>query len=196
MMEERAETVGGAHGRPLLVGVIGSDDHSGEEITAAAIEAAEQLGRRVADLGAVVISGGRGGIMEAASRGAYRAGGVVVGLLPGFDRSDANAFLTLPLCTGMGAVRNHLTIAASDVVVMIAGSTGTLNEATIAYGQKPLIVVTGTGGWSDRLREMLYRGLHFDQRGSATVSFVPSAEEAVELAVSLAPEGTAVKHPS
>lgn len=79
-----------------------------------------------------------------------------------------------------------MTISASDVIIMIAGSTGTLNEATIAYGQKPLVVVTGTGGWSDRLRQTLYGGMHFDERSTATVQFAASAAEAVELAFSLA----------
>lgn len=193
MDRETVETVGGAPDRPLLVGVIGSDDHVGEEIGTSALAHAEELGRLLAGVGAVVISGGRGGIMEAVSKGAYVEGGLVVGLLPGFDRSDANRFLTLPLCTGMGAVRNHLTIAASDVVVMLAGSTGTLNEATIAYGKKPLIVVTGTGGWSDRLSEMLYEGLHFDRRATASVAFVSSPRDAVALAISFAPSGTAVR---
>ncbi len=124
--------------------------------------------------------------MEAASKGAHEAGGVVIGFLPGRTRQGANRYLTIPLCTGLGEIRSHLTISASDAVIMIAGSTGTLNEATIAYGQKPLIVIAGTGGWSDRLPQALHGGSHFDERASAIVHFVSSAAEAVELACSLA----------
>jgi uncharacterized protein (TIGR00725 family) len=110
---------------------------------------------------------------------------VVIGFLPGHTRQGANQYLTVPLCTGLGEIRSHLTVSASDAIIMIAGSTGTLNEATIAYTQKPLIVISGTGGWSDRLPHTLYGGLHFDERFTATVHFVPSAGQAIELAISL-----------
>jgi uncharacterized protein (TIGR00725 family) len=104
--------------------------------------------------------------------------------MPGLLRSEANEFVTIPLCTGLEGVRNHLTVRAADAVIMIAGSTGTLNEATIAYGAKPLVVIEGTGGWSDRLREILYEAAHFDVRGTAVVRFVRTAEDAVDLAIS------------
>ncbi len=82
-----------------------------------------------------------------------------------------------------GAIRNHLTITSSDAIIMIAGSTGTLNEATITYAKKPLIIITGTGGWSDRLASTLYAGAHFDERASASVRFVSTAREATEVAM-------------
>jgi len=147
---------------------------------------AVDIGRRIAEKGAVLITGGGAGIMEAASEGADGAGGIVIGLLPGRDRERANRYVTIPLSTGIGELRSHLTVSASDVIIMIAGSTGTLNEATIAYGQgKPLVVVTGTGGWSDRLPGALYKGAHFDQRGTTTVKFASSSEEATDLAFQL-----------
>jgi uncharacterized protein (TIGR00725 family) len=171
----------------LLIGVIGSDEHPGEPISAHARRVAVDIGRRIAEHGAVLISGGGAGIMEAASEGAYRAGGVVIGLLPGRDRERANQYVTIPLSTGLGEIRSYLTVSVSDAIIMIAGSTGTLNEATIAYGQgKPLVVVTGTGGWSDRLPSTLYEGAHFDQRATATVKFASSSEEAAVLAFRLA----------
>lgn len=167
-----------------IIGVIGSDDHDGvETISQHALEVAEEVGRLTAERGAVVISGGRGGVMLAVSRGAYKAGGIVVGLMPGFSRTEANPYVTLPLTTGLDSIRNHLTVRAADAVIMIAGSTGTLNEATITYGHKPLVIIEGTGGWSDRLREMLYEGAHFDLRASAEVRFVNTAAEAVEMAL-------------
>ena len=148
-----------------------------------AIEVAEEVGRLVAERAAVLVRGGRGGIMLAASRGAYQAGGIVMGLLPGLARSEANQYVTIPLCTGLGGIRNHLTVPAADAVIMIAGSTGTLNEATLSYGPKPLVVIEGTGGWSDRLRDLLYDAAHFDARGSAVIRFVSTAREAVDLAI-------------
>lgn len=168
---------------PVLIGVIGSDDHEGEAISDSALTVAEEVGRLIAEGGSILVSGGRGGVMLAASRGAREAGGIVVGFLPGLDRTDANPYVSIPLCTGLGPIRNHLTITASDAIIMIAGSTGTLNEATITYGKKPLIVVLETGGWADRLVSTLYDGVHFDERASASVRFVSTAQEAAEMAV-------------
>jgi uncharacterized protein (TIGR00725 family) len=174
----------------IIIGIIGMDFHGLQEpIPPKALKVAEQVGCLIAQRGAILITGGRGGIMEAASRGAHEAGGLVVGLLPGFSKNEANPYVSIPIVTGLGEMRNHLTIRASDAIIMICGSTGTLNEATIAYGQKPLIVVEGTGGWSDRLRQFLYEGHHFDERGTAEVFFVSDPEEAVFKAIELAKRG-------
>jgi uncharacterized protein (TIGR00725 family) len=171
------------HADKIIIGIIGMDDHGPEEpITDAATEAAETVGRLVAERGGILVSGGRGGIMEAVSRGASQAGGIVVGLMPSLSKSEANEYVTIPLATGLGEMRNHLTIRASDALIMISGSTGTLMEATISYHRKPLIVLEGTGGWSDRLRGTLYNGRHFDLRGNAEILYASSPEKAVDLA--------------
>jgi uncharacterized protein (TIGR00725 family) len=163
------------------------DDHgAAEPISPAALAAAEEVGRLLALRAAILVSGGRGGIMEAASKGACLAGGIVVGLLPSLSKREANPYVTVPLATGLGELRNHLTIRSSDAVIMISGSTGTLNEATITYHQKPLVVLEGTGGWSDRLRDIAYQGRHLDQRGSAVISFAATPADAVETALELA----------
>ena len=168
----------------IQIGIIGMDDHGPEEIIPPKVyETAESIGRLIAEQGATLISGGRSGIMEATSKGAYLAGGMVVGILPGYSKLEANPYVTIPITTGLGEIRNHLTIRASDAIIMISGSTGTLNEATIAFGHKPLIVLEGSGGWSDRLRNMLYHNKSFDQRGTAEVFFVNSPKEAVRMAL-------------
>jgi uncharacterized protein (TIGR00725 family) len=171
------------HADKIIIGIIGMDDHGPDEaITPEAAQAAETVGRLVAERGGIVVSGGRGGIMKAVSRGANLAGGIVVGLMPSRSKSEANEYVTIPLATGLGEMRNHLTIRASDAIIMISGSTGTLMEATISYHRKPLIVLEGTGGWSDRLRATLYNGRHFDARGNAEILFAPNPEQAVEIA--------------
>jgi hypothetical protein len=170
-----------------IIGVIGSDDHPGEPIAEEALATAREVGRLIATAGAVLVSGGRGGIMREASRGAFEAGGIVIGLLPSLDRGEANEFVTIPLATGFAGVRNHLTVRAADAVIMIAGSTGTLNEATITYARKPLVVIEGTGGWSDRLRSILYDGTSFDVRLTASVTFVNTAGAAVQAALEARP---------
>lgn len=181
------------HSEKVLIGVIGMDDHGDTDpITPAATEAAEEVGRLIAKRGGILISGGRRGIMESVSKGANEAGGIVVALLPSLSKSEANPYVTIPIATGLGEIRNHLTIRASDAIIMISGSTGTLMEATVSYSRKPLIVLEGTGGWSDRLKETLYDGRHFNLRHSAEVMFAKTPAEAVDLAFDWARRGVPV----
>ena len=93
---------------------------------------AEEVGRLLAEAGAVVVCGGRGGVMEAVSRGASEAGGVVVGVLPGLDRAEGNEWLTVALPTGMGELRNGLVVRAADAVIAVGGEYGTLSEVALA----------------------------------------------------------------
>ena len=88
-------------------------------------------------------------------------------------------------------MRNTLVVRAADAVIMISGGIGTLNELTIAYQDKPTVILEGTGGWSDRIREIAYRGKHLDESGSATLHFADTAQEAVDLALALAADPTA-----
>lgn len=93
---------------------------------------AEAVGRALAEAGAIVVTGGLGGVMEAASRGAADGGGITLGVLPGRDPSLANPWVTLPLATGMGESRNSLVVRAGEAVVSIGGSWGTLSEIALA----------------------------------------------------------------
>ncbi|MFN2520651.1 MAG: TIGR00725 family protein [Candidatus Limnocylindria bacterium] len=173
--------------RPFLITVIGkSAADPRDPVPLAALRAAEEVGRLCAERGAVVVSGGLSGVMEAVSRGAKEAGGLVVGILPGFEKRDANAYVDIALATGMGSMRNSLTVRVADAVIMISGGIGTLNELTIAYVDKPTVVLEGTGGWSDRIREVAYDGAHLDESRSATLHFASSASEAVDAALALA----------
>jgi hypothetical protein len=106
---------------------------------------AERVGRRVAQAGAVLLCGGLGGVMEAASRGATRAGGLVVGVLPGFARVDANRWVTVPIVTGMDQARNVILVRSCDVVIAIGGRYGTLSE--IALALKLGVPLVGLGTW-------------------------------------------------
>ncbi len=173
--------------RPLLVTVIGKSARDpGDPVPARAVAAAEEVGRLLAERGAVVVSGGLSGVMEAVSRGAKAAGGLVVGMLPGLDKRDANAYVDIAITTGMGWMRNTLTVRAADAVIMISGGIGTLNELTVAYEDKPTVVLEGTGGWSDRIREIAYEGKHLDEAHRATLHFASTPREAVDLALELA----------
>ncbi len=110
-----------------------------------ALETAFEVGRLIARAGAIVVCGGLGGVMEAASRGAREEGGFVVGILPGAAMTDANPWVDLPIATGLGYTRNALVILNADAVVAVDGEYGTLSE--IAYGKIHGKRVVGLGTW-------------------------------------------------
>ncbi len=93
---------------------------------------AEEVGRRIGERGGVLISGGLGGIMEAASKGAKRAGGVTVGILPGFSAEEANPYVDIPIVTGMSLARNLIIVQSSQAIIAIEGGYGTLSEVAFA----------------------------------------------------------------
>lgn len=107
------------------------------------LEAARTVGRTLAEHGAVVLTGGRGGVMEAAARGAREAGGLVVGVLP--DLSDGNPYLSVRIRTGMGHARNVILVQSADAVVAVGGEFGTLSELAIAL--KEGVAVTCYRSW-------------------------------------------------
>jgi uncharacterized protein (TIGR00725 family) len=123
-----------------LVGVVGSGDCDGE--TAAV---AEEVGRLLAEAGFGVVCGGLGGVMEAACRGALRAGGVTVGILPSSDPKSANPFVQVSIPSGMGEARNALVVRAAEALIAIGGGYGTLSEIALALKSgKPVV---GLGTW-------------------------------------------------
>lgn len=173
--------------RPLLITVIGKSARDPRDpVPPHALAAAEEVGRLIAEAGAVAVSGGLSGVMEAVSRGAKSAGGLVVGILPGFDKRDANPYVDIAITTGMGWMRNTLNVRAGDAVIMISGGIGTLNELTVAYEDKPTVVLEGTGGWSDRIRQFAFDGRHLDEGRRAALHFAATPAEAVALALRLA----------
>lgn len=115
-------------GTPLRVpiGVIGP-----REATQRQLAAALELGEWLARCGLVVLCGGRQGVMQAVCEGAARNGGVSVGLLPDTDPALANAFVTIPIATGIGEARNALIARASLCLVAIGDSYGTLSEMAL-----------------------------------------------------------------
>jgi uncharacterized protein (TIGR00725 family) len=117
------------------VGVIGAGS-AGPAIASVA----EEVGRLLATRGALVVCGGLGGVMEAACRGAKSAGGVTVGILPGLDRRDANAWVDVAIATGLGEARNALVVRAADVLIAVGGEFGTLSEIALALKtDKPVV---------------------------------------------------------
>jgi uncharacterized protein (TIGR00725 family) len=131
--------------RRVQISVIGSSE-SEEEI----LHDAEEVGRRIAEAGALLICGGRGGVMEAASRGAAEAGGTVIGVLPTLSPADANPYVTHAVATGIGEARNLAVVASGEAVIAVGGEWGTLSE--IAHARKIGRPVVAIQSWTLRNR--------------------------------------------
>ncbi len=145
----------------IFIGVIGAGDCSDE-----VYKLAEQVGERIAKAGAVLVCGGLGGVMEAASKGAKKEGGTTVGILPGVDKSHANSYIDFRIVTGLGEGRNLLVIRNSDVVIALPGEYGTLSE--IAFCLKLGKPIIGLSTWDI----------------SEAIIKAKDAEEAVKMALS------------
>ncbi len=108
---------------------------------------AEDVGRLIAQKGAVLVTGGLGGVMEAASKGAKEAGGITVGILPGFSKDEANRFVEIPIATGLSHARNIIVVRSADAVIAVSGEYGTLSEIAVALKLgKPVI---GINTWDN-----------------------------------------------
>jgi hypothetical protein len=126
-------------GPSRYVAIAGPGDASARER-----EAAEQVGRLVAERGAIVVCGGLGGVMEAACRGARQSGGTTVGILPGADRGAANPYVDVAVPTGLGEARNALVVRTADVLIAVGGGYGTLSEIALALKAGKRVIGLGT----------------------------------------------------
>jgi uncharacterized protein (TIGR00725 family) len=141
---------------------------------AATAALAREVGSGLAREGFTVVTGGEGGAMEAASRGASEAGGLAVGLLPGFDRERANRYADVAIATGLGHARNIAVVASADVVVAVGGEWGTLSEIGLAgVLGRPVVLVAG---WR----------LEHSARLPSEVTYADDAASAVKAAARLA----------
>jgi uncharacterized protein (TIGR00725 family) len=119
------------------IGIIGSRTCSNE-----IANIAERTGNLIASREAILICGGREGVMEAAARGAQAAGGLTVGILPGPSKTEANPFIDVKIPTDMGHARNAIIARAADCLIAIAGEYGTLSEIALALQiGKPVVTL-------------------------------------------------------
>lgn len=124
----------------IRIGVIG-----GSKPDKRSYSLALKVGQLIAEKGGLLICGGLGGIMEASARGAKKAGGLTMAILPGNSASDANPYIDLAVATGLGYARNSLVAMNADVLIAINGRYGTLSE--IAYGRIYGKKIIGLGTW-------------------------------------------------
>ena len=114
--------------RGPVVAVIGQGSPEGGPV----MEAARAVGGLLAERGAAVVTGGLGGVMNAASEGARRSGGRVIAIIPGTDRAEATDHADVVVCSGVGEARNLAVVASADAVIAVGGAWGTLSEIALA----------------------------------------------------------------
>ena len=139
---------------------------------------AKEVGRLLAEAGAVVLNGGYSGVMEAVSWGASEAGGTVIGILQGTDTEEGNPHLTYSIATGMGKGRNTIIAITCDAMIAIDGGYGTLSEVAQALNHRRPVVALGS--WD------------LDEAGPVDHGLFKKADtpiEAVEMALQLATIG-------
>ena len=163
--------------RPPFVAVVGDGEPRGPDAHRI-LEWAEEVGQHLARGGATVITGGLGGVMRAASRGALGAGGETIGFLPGADASESNEYVRIPIATGLGVVRNLVVVTAADAVVAVGGRHGTLSEIGLALRMGRHVVALSS--WRVESEQRI---------GGPRMHRARDPREAAELALRLAAEG-------
>jgi len=149
--------------------------YNSDACTRKAYRIAYEVGKEVARQGAILVTGGLGGVMEAACKGACDHGGIAVGIIPFDEFSKANKYCNVIVCSGMGYARNFITVYSADGAVIVGGGVGTLIEASIVYMKKKHVVaIAGSGGIADR-----YADKYLDDRRLVKISSAKNASEAV-----------------
>lgn len=137
-----------------IVGVMGP----GNGATKKEVNDAYKLGKLIAEQGWVLLTGGRNmGVMDAASKGAKDADGLVVGVLPSENRNGMSQFIDIPICTGMGSARNNINVLTSDVVIACGTGAGTTSEIMLALkAEKPLVLLNPSTNVPHLINELNY----------------------------------------
>ena len=159
--------------RRLQILVIGHNDNG---CTPEHQQIAYEVGSEIAQSDAVLITGGLGGIMRAASHGAHDAGGLVVGIIPQNDASFANEYCDIVIPSGMGLTRDFLNALSADGIIIVGGGSGTLSEICAAYmHKKPMVAIRGTGGAAEHFIDG-----YVDHRKNVKIIGVDSPKDAVK----------------
>ncbi len=153
--------------------VIGHDEAG---CTPAHEKMAYDTGNEIAKSGAVLITGGLGGVMKAASHGAHDVGGLVIGIIPQNDATLANEYCDVVIPTGMGHTRDFLTALSADGVIVIGGGSGTLTEVCASYvHKKPIAALKNSGDVAAK-----YADQYLDYRNYVKIVGVDSPKDAVK----------------
>jgi uncharacterized protein (TIGR00725 family) len=161
-----------------VIGSAGPEEYDYKKPNTKMYAVAEDLGAELAKKNCIVLMGGKGGIMESAAKGAKMSGGITAGEVSGIERGSANKYVDIEVVTGDLALRGpSQLIGMCDGAIAIGGGAGTLQELAVAYRlQKPVVLISGYGGWTDKIATMDF----MDERRSIQFLSATSAKEAVQ----------------
>lgn len=161
-----------------IVGSAGPEEYPGQKPDVKAYEIAEFLGEKIAQKDAILITGGKGGIMESACKGAKKSNGITVGIVSGNERGTSNQFVDVDVVSGMlNCAEESLIISMSDALIILGGGSGTLQEIALAYrNDKPMVVVDGLDGWGKKLAET-----YLDYREKYKIRLAKTPQEAIDI---------------
>lgn len=173
-----------------VIGSAGPEEYQYEKPGRRMYEAAETLGRLLGEADCIIVSGGKGGVMEAVCQGAKAKGGITVAELAGNGRYEGNRYVDVEVVTADVGFRGpSQLVAMSDAVVSLGGGAGTLQELAVAYRmRKPVVLLAGFGGWTDRVAQMEY----LDERRLVRFKVARNEREAAAAVLSLASKKEAV----
>ncbi|MEM0481939.1 MAG: TIGR00725 family protein [Nitrososphaerota archaeon] len=161
--------------------VVGYNEDSCTDVARAL---AYEVGSEIARRGCILLTGGLGGVMASAAKGASEHGGITVAILPQKDTSQANPHSTVKIATGLSHMRNMVNVWSADGIIVVGGGAGTLIEVAAAYLEaKPIVALVGSGGVADE-----YAGKYIDERRRAIIHRAHSPREAVEKVIQLIEE--------
>ena len=153
--------------------IIGNNDNG---CTPELEKIAYDAGKEVAQSNSVLITGGLGGVMKAASHGAKDGGGLTIGIIPQDDSTHANEFCDIVIPSGMGLSRDFLNALSADGVIVVGGGSGTLSEICAAYMyKKPIVALKNSGGTASK-----YAGTYLDHRKNVKIVGVETPQQAIK----------------
>lgn len=138
--------------RPII-GIIGA----GKDLcTKEMYDFASELGNSFLENGYRIVTGGKGGVMEAVCSGAMNSEsyfeGSIIAIIPEDEKKYSNRFSDIIIPTGIGINRNSIIINTADILVALGGGSGTLSEIAFAWQkQKYVLCVTIFDGWAKKL---------------------------------------------
>lgn len=141
---------------------------------------AYDVGVEIAKSDSVLITGGLGGVMKAASHGAHDAGGLTIGIIPQDDPSFANEYCDIVIPSGLGLSRDFLNALSADGVIIIGGGSGTLSEMCASYmHKKPMVALKNSGGIASK-----YADQYLDHRQNVKIVGIETPKDAVNYILS------------
>lgn len=162
-----------------VIGYAGKEEYKGSGgASKKLMHQAEEIGKRLALSGVIVVTGGKSGIMLAAAKGAKGASGITVGIVKGNNRFVSNSYIDVEVITGMVAdgMDELLITLMADAFIVLGGGAGTLQEIALAYrNDKPIVVLEGSGGWAQRVQDE-----YLDERKRLRIISVKTPREAVQ----------------